>query len=46
VREQHAEGKRTRVVVDVWCEKVDGTKTIVGTASALMAAGDSAPAEN
>ena len=25
----------TRAVVEVWCEKADGTKTIVGTASAL-----------
>jgi acyl dehydratase len=29
------EGSRTRVHVDVWCEKPDGTKTIVGTASAV-----------
>ncbi|MGH8013327.1 MAG: MaoC family dehydratase [Candidatus Binataceae bacterium] len=33
--ERHAEGKRTRAEVEVWCEKADGTKTIVGTASAL-----------
>ncbi len=33
--ERHTEGKRTRAVVEVWCEKADGTKTIVGTASAL-----------
>jgi N-terminal half of MaoC dehydratase/MaoC like domain len=33
--ERRAEGKRTRAVVEVWCEKADGTKTIVGTASAL-----------
>lgn len=38
VREQHPEGGRTRIVVDVWCEKEDGTKTIVGTASALSQA--------
>jgi hypothetical protein len=31
------EGRATRVVVDVWCEKPDGTKTVVGTASALDA---------
>ena len=37
VRERHSEGRRTRVIVDVWCEKDDGTKTIVGTASALPA---------
>jgi hypothetical protein len=24
-----------RAVVEIWCEKADGTKTIVGTASAL-----------
>jgi acyl dehydratase len=35
VIERHPEGKRTRAVVEVWCEKADGTKTIVGTASAL-----------
>jgi N-terminal half of MaoC dehydratase len=33
--ERLTEGKRTRAVVEVWCEKADGTKTIVGTASAL-----------
>lgn len=33
--ERRPEGKRTRAVVEVWCEKADGTKTIVGTASAL-----------
>lgn len=35
VREELAEGGKTRVVCDVWCEKADGVKTIVGTASAL-----------
>ena len=35
VREEVPEGSRRRVHVDVWCEKADGTKTIVGTASAL-----------
>ena len=35
VREEVPEGSRTRVHADVWCEKADGTKTIVGTASAL-----------
>ena len=29
------EGTRTRVVVDVWCEKPDGTKTLIGLASAV-----------
>jgi len=33
--ERRAEGKHTRAVVEVWCEKADGTKTIVGTASAI-----------
>src|SRR5260370_6665929 len=28
--DRHAEGKRTRAECDVWCEKADGTKTIVG----------------
>lgn len=42
VREKRMEGERTRFVVDVWCEKVDGTKTIVGTASALVPATDPA----
>ena len=30
-----AEGARTRAEVEVWCEKSDGTKTTVGTGSAL-----------
>src|SRR6266851_3521848 len=33
--ERHPEGSRTRAEVEVWCEKADGTKTIVGTASAI-----------
>ena len=33
--ERRPEGKRTRAIVEVWCEKADGTKTIVGTASAI-----------
>jgi acyl dehydratase len=33
--ERRPEGKRTRAEVEVWCEKAGGTKTIVGTASAL-----------
>jgi acyl dehydratase len=35
VREEVPEGAKTRVHCDVWCEKPDGVKTIVGTASAL-----------
>lgn len=35
VREVVPEGRRRRVFVDVWCEKADGTKTVVGSASAL-----------
>src|ERR1700675_2704201 len=33
--ERHPEGKRSRAEVEVWCDKADGTKTIVGSASAL-----------
>ena len=33
--ERRAEGNRTRAEVEVWCEKADGTKTIVGAASAI-----------
>jgi acyl dehydratase len=35
VRDETPEGARRRVGVDVWCEKGDGTKVVVGTASAL-----------
>lgn len=35
VREEVPEGTRRRAHVDVWCEKADGTKSLVGTASAL-----------
>jgi acyl dehydratase len=35
VREVVMEGRRRRAVADVWCEKADGTKTVVGTASAM-----------
>jgi len=35
VREERAEGNKTRVELDVWCEKTDGTKVVVGSASAL-----------
>ncbi len=36
VREVTPEGSRRRAHLQVWCEKADGTKTVVGTASALM----------
>ena len=29
------EGERTRAECEVWCEKADGVKVVVGTASAL-----------
>lgn len=32
---RNPEGSRTRAEVEVWTEKADGTKTIVGTASAI-----------
>lgn len=32
---RHPEGSHTRAEVEVWCEKADGTKTVVGTASAI-----------
>jgi len=35
VREELPEGSKQRVHLDVWCEKTDGTKTLVGSASAL-----------
>jgi acyl dehydratase len=35
VRDDVVEGSRRRALLDVWCEKADGTKTVVGTASAL-----------
>jgi acyl dehydratase len=35
LREAVREGARTRVHCEVWCEKADGVKTIVGNASAL-----------
>lgn len=37
VREETPEGAKRRVHVDVWCEKDDGVKTIVGSASAVRA---------
>jgi len=36
LREKVPEGAKQRALVDVWCEKADGTKTLVGTASALV----------
>jgi len=35
VRDEIPEGSKRRALLDVWCEKADGTKTVVGTASAL-----------
>lgn len=35
VREERSEGTQTRVVCDVWCEKTDGTRILIGEASAL-----------
>jgi acyl dehydratase len=35
ILERRREGERTRAEVEVWCEKSDATKTIVGSASAL-----------
>ena len=35
VRESHPEGTRTRVHCDVWVEKSDGPRVLIGTASAL-----------
>jgi len=34
-REERPEGTQTRVVCDVWCEKADGTRILIGEASAL-----------
>jgi acyl dehydratase len=36
VREEVAEGAKRRLHLDVWCEKPDGTKTTVGSASVLQ----------
>jgi acyl dehydratase len=36
VREIGPEGDRRRARLDVWCEKEDGTKVVVGTASAIV----------
>jgi acyl dehydratase len=35
VRDEQPEGDRTRVHVDVWCAKADGTTAVIGTASAV-----------
>jgi hypothetical protein len=35
VREEHREGSRLRVHCDVWVDKSDGTRALLGTASAL-----------
>jgi len=35
IRETVREGARRRHLTDVWCEKADGTVTLIGTASAL-----------
>jgi acyl dehydratase len=35
LREEVAEGGKRRAILDVWCEKADGTKTLIGSASAL-----------
>jgi hypothetical protein len=36
IRDETPEGDRRRLQLDVWCEKADGTKVVVGTASALV----------
>lgn len=36
IRSITPEGSRQRAHLDIWCEKDDGTKIIVGTASAIM----------
>lgn len=36
VRELQETGDRERAVLDVWCEKSEGTKVVAGTASALV----------
>ena len=38
IREETSEGTRTRVHCDVWVEKDDGTRVVLGTASAVPAA--------
>ena len=36
VRSEVAEGSRRRLHLDVWCEKADGTKVVVGAASVVV----------
>jgi|SRR5882724_8160518 len=36
VRSEVAEGARRRLHLDVWCEKTDGTKVVVGAASVVV----------
>ena len=38
IRETVADGARTRVVVEVWCDNRDGVRTMVGEASGSAAA--------
>jgi len=35
ILEHRAEGARSRAEVEAWCEKSNGTTTVVGTANAL-----------
>ena len=42
VKSREAEGDRTRVTVEVWCENQDGVKTMIGTASGIEANDDRA----
>jgi len=37
VRELTPEGPRQRAHLQIWCEKADGTKAVIGSASALVA---------
>ena len=41
VREERPEGTRTRVDCDVWVEKSDGTRVMLGSASALRSLDES-----
>jgi len=36
LREEVPEGSHRRAVLDAWCEKADGTRVVIGTASALV----------
>lgn len=36
VKDKLAEGSRTRVVLEVWCDNQNGERVLAGTASALM----------